>query len=143
MELEKLKLQEIPQVYEIERLSFPDPHTISMITASVMNPACEFWVGKVGGKIVGFVEFWVMYEESHVIDIAVHPDFRSKGYGKTLMKHLIERSKALGAKKIFLEVRPSNTIAINLYKKFGFSESGIRKMYYKNEDALIMEKTIQ
>lgn len=142
MEFEKLKREDIPEVYEIEKLSFTDPHSIASMTAAIMNPACEFWVVREGNKIAGFVEFWIMYDESHIIDIAVHPEFRRRGIGKKLMEFLIEKSSAAGAKKIFLEVRPSNTPAIALYKKMGFVESGMRTKYYKDEDALIMSKTL-
>ncbi len=113
------------------------------MTAALMNPACEFWVARgEDGKIIGFIEFWLMYDESHVIDIAVHPDYRRQGLGEELMKFLIEKSSSGGAKKIFLEVRPSNQPAISLYKKMGFIESGRRIKYYKDEDAIIMSKTL-
>lgn len=142
MKFEKLRPEHIKEVHEIEKLSFKDPHTVEMISSAILNPACEFWLLIESEKILGFIEFWIMYEESHIIDIAVHPEFRKKGYGQKLMEFMIEKSRELGAKKVFLEVRPSNQVAINLYKKCGFSESGLRKKYYKDEDAIIMKKDL-
>ncbi len=142
MKFEKLGAEHIREVYEIEKLSFNDPHTMSMIASSILNPACEFWLLIESEKVVGFIEFWIMYEESHIIDIAVHPEFRKKGYGQKLIEFMLEKSRMSGTKKVFLEVRPSNKDAINLYKKYGFSESGVRKKYYRDEDAIIMKKDI-
>jgi len=142
MKLEKLKREDIPEVYEIEKLSFAEPHSVASMAAAIMNPACEFWVARDENKIIGFIEFWLMYDESHVIDIAVRPEYRRKGIGKYLMEFLVEKSAEAGAKKIFLEVRPSNTPARSLYKKMGFVESGRRTGYYKDEDAIIMSKNL-
>jgi ribosomal-protein-alanine N-acetyltransferase len=81
-----------------------------------------------------------MVDESHVTTIATHPDYRGRGVGELLLSSLIDVSYEIGARVVTLEVRVSNSIAQNLYRKYGFREAGIRKRYYSDnhEDALIM-----
>lgn len=91
-------------------------------------------------SIVGFAGLWLMVDESHITTIAVHPDYRGRGVGESLMSALIGVSYEIGARMVTLEVRVSNTVAQNLYRKYGFKEAGIRRRYYSDnhEDALIM-----
>jgi len=81
-----------------------------------------------------------MVDEAHVTTIALHPDYRGRGLGELLLTNLIDISYDIGAKWVTLEVRVSNYIAQNLYRKYGFREAGLRHRYYSDnqEDALIM-----
>lgn len=92
------------------------------------------------GTIVGYAGLWLMLDEAHVTTIAVRPAVRGQGIGELLFVGLIDLACALGAKYVTLEVRMSNTIAQNLYRKYGFRDEGVRKRYYSDngEDALIM-----
>jgi len=94
------------------------------------------------GLVVGFAGMWIILDEAHITNIAVHPEYRGFGIGTMLMESLISICKIENVIGITLEVRVSNQRAINLYKKFGFVEEGIRKAYYEDnkEDALIMWK---
>lgn len=91
-------------------------------------------------SIVGFAGLWLMVDESHITTIAVHPDYRGQGVGETLLSALIGISYDIGARMVTLEVRVSNAIAQNLYRKYGFKEAGVRRRYYSDnhEDAYIM-----
>ena len=91
-------------------------------------------------SIVGFAGLWLMVDESHITTIAVHPDYRGQGVGETLLSALIGISYDIGARMVTLEVRVSNTVAQNLYRKYGFKEAGVRRRYYSDnhEDAYIM-----
>jgi ribosomal-protein-alanine N-acetyltransferase len=91
-------------------------------------------------SIVGFAGLWLMVDEAHVTTIAVHPDHRHRGVGELMLAALIEHAYDIGARVVTLEVRVSNTVAQNLYRKYGFREAGIRRRYYSDndEDALIM-----
>jgi [ribosomal protein S18]-alanine N-acetyltransferase len=91
-------------------------------------------------SIVGFAGLWLMVDEAHVTTIATHPDYRGRGVGELLLSSLIDTSYEIGARVVTLEVRVSNYVAQNLYRKYGFREAGIRKRYYSDnhEDALIM-----
>jgi len=91
-------------------------------------------------SIVGYAGIWVMTDEAHVTTIASHPDFRGRGVGELLLVALIHRGIEVGARWTTLEVRASNTVAQNLYRKYTFKEMGVRRRYYSDngEDALVM-----
>src|SRR5205823_14215141 len=91
-------------------------------------------------SIVGYAGIWVMTDEAHVTTIASHPDFRGRGIGELLLVALIRRGIEVGARWTTLEVRASNTVAQNLYRKYTFKEMGVRRRYYSDngEDALVM-----
>jgi ribosomal-protein-alanine N-acetyltransferase len=90
--------------------------------------------------IAGFVGLWLLVDEAHIINIAVRESYRGRGIGELLMISCIEKSAQLKAKVVTLEVRSSNTIAQNLYTKYGFKKTGLRRGYYTDnkEDAFIM-----
>lgn len=90
--------------------------------------------------IVGFAGCWISFEEAQVMNIAVARSARGRDIGKMLMVRLMCAAAERGADRMTLEVRPSNTVARNLYKQMGFAETGIRKGYYQDdgEDAIIM-----
>jgi [ribosomal protein S18]-alanine N-acetyltransferase len=91
-------------------------------------------------SISGFLGMWLMVDEAHIINIAVREAYRGKGIGELLLISGIDMATNLKASMVTLEVRVSNTIAQNLYAKYGFNNVGVRKKYYtdNNEDALIM-----
>lgn len=90
--------------------------------------------------LAGYAGLWLMLDEAHVTTIAVRPVARGQGLGELLFVGLVDLALSLGAKYMTLEVRVSNTVAQNLYRKYGFHDEGIRKRYYSDdgEDALIM-----
>jgi len=90
--------------------------------------------------IVGYGGYWLMLGECHICTLAVRPDWRGRGLGELVLAELINAGLRRGAEVITLEVRVSNTVAINLYKKYGFVIVGLRKRYYSDngEDAHIM-----
>ncbi len=100
-------------------------------------------VNKKTDKVLGFAGMWLIIDECHITNIAVHPNYRKLGIGNILMNKIITICKERNITGITLEVRESNTPAKNLYYKYGFKDSGIRKGYYadNNEDALLMWKT--
>ncbi len=99
---------------------------------------------RVSEYIIGFVGMWLMVDEAHIINIAVRGVCRGKGIGELLLISCIDLAYKLKATVVTLEVRASNTIAQNLYTKYGFNQVGLRKKYYtdNNEDALIMTTDI-
>ena len=90
--------------------------------------------------ITGFLGTWYMVDEAHIISVGVRGAFRGSGIGELLVIAAIEQAMDRRAAVVTLEVRPSNMAAINLYRKYGFKEKGLRKGYYADnrEDALIM-----
>jgi ribosomal-protein-alanine acetyltransferase len=91
-------------------------------------------------SIVGYAGIWVMTDEAHVTTIASSPNVRGKGVGELLLLALIHRGIEVGARWMTLEVRASNAVAQNLYRKYTFKEMGVRRRYYSDngEDALVM-----
>ena len=90
--------------------------------------------------IVGFAGFWVMADEAHIINLAVRETHRHRGIGELLLITTIDLASQLNARIITLEVRASNTAAVNLYGKYGFIQVGLRRAYYvdNKEDAILM-----
>ena len=93
--------------------------------------------------IVAYAGCWVLANEGHITNVAVDPDYQGQGLGRRLLNELTSRVKALGVDSMTLEVRPSNTVAINLYTSLGFRSVGQRPKYYTNpvEAAEIMWNT--
>lgn len=90
-------------------------------------------------KIVGFIEYRVLYETADIINIAVHPNYEKKGIGTKLVERLID---SYFIEHVMLEVRESNTNAINFYKKNKFEIIRTIKNYYGNDNALVMERKL-
>ena len=90
--------------------------------------------------LYGYAGLWLMVDEAHITTIAVRPEFRGKGLGELVLCGLVDTALEVSARIMTLEVRVSNTVAQNLYLKYGFKQSGLRRRYYSdnNEDALIM-----
>ena len=92
------------------------------------------------GHIIGFAGFWVMADEAHLINIAVRESGRRRGIGELLLISVVDLAVELDASIITLEVRASNTAAQNLYRKYGFTQVGLRRGYYisEREDGVLM-----
>ena len=93
-------------------------------------------------KIVGFLLYSLIYDRIEIDNIEVMGEYRNKGIGTKLMSYLIAIAIENKVINITLEVRISNEIARNLYKKFGFREVALRKFYYGDEDGILMEKQV-
>jgi ribosomal-protein-alanine N-acetyltransferase len=100
-------------------------------------------VSMMDAKVVGFVGMWMYADEAHVATIATHPDWRGRGIGERILLDVLREAQRRHARQATLEVRVSNTVAQNLYRKYGFEEVGRRKSYYQDnrEDALLMTVT--
>ena len=146
--IEKMKIEYIDDVYEIDKLSVPIPWSKNSIEEEMNNILAKFIVAKENEKVIGFAMCWFVMDECHIGNIAVHPNYRNQGVATQLLDNLISNcQKEHGTQNLLLEVRVSNEPAIGLYKKLGFEELVIRKHYYKNpngtyEDALIMTKEL-
>jgi [ribosomal protein S18]-alanine N-acetyltransferase len=92
--------------------------------------------------IVGYAILSVAAAEAHILNLCVAEQFQHQGLGRQLLDHLLQLARSLSVERIFLEVRPSNTAAIQLYESAGFSRMGLRKEYYRaingREDALVL-----
>ncbi len=141
--IRRMEERDLPEVLAIERVSFPNPWHESTFRGEIQNKSISFpWVmvREPGDQVVGYIIFWKVGEEVQVNNIAIHPDFRRRGLGESLLREVISWVKKEGAQFITLEVRPSNLAARALYQKLGFRTIGLRRFYYSNpvEDALVM-----
>ena len=183
--VEPMRLEHIPAVSAIEKLSFPQPWPQNAYRREITENRMAHYVvvrrlgdppaaasppmtppvaqsndilGRLGRmlrpaqpprsvelqeelrSIVGYAGIWVMTDEAHITTIASHPDVRGMGVGEFLLVALIHRGIEIGARWMTLEVRASNAVAQNLYRKYTFKEMGVRRRYYSDngEDALVM-----
>ena len=121
---------------------FSDPWSENSVSSELKNKLALWLVAEENGTVAGYIGSQTCGEESDVMNVAVHPDFRRRGIAEALVHALVAELKAIGSHCLTLEVRASNVPAIALYEKMGFSEIGRRKNYYRNprEDALILRK---
>ena len=138
----EMKPEHVAQVADLEKLCFADPWS-EMSIASELENIWSYWLVAVcGEQVVGYIGSQSSIDESDVMNVAVHPDWRRRGIAEKLMIDLISALKNRGSHALLLEVRASNSPAIALYEKMGFQQVGLRKNYYRNpkEDALILRK---
>lgn len=141
--IRKMRKEDIDEIHAIEVKSFADPWSkSSMETMLEENNKTYCLVGTVNEEVVGYAFTWMIIDEMHIGDIAVREDFRNQGIGIKVMDSLLETAKERGCTVCWLEVRPSNNTALNLYERFGFIQVAVRKKYYSNngEDALILAR---
>ena len=142
MIIEKMNATHVPQIAELEKLCFSDPWSEKSIETELSCRLSVWLVALEGEQVVGYVGSQTVIDESDMMNIAVHPDFRRKGIAEALVAALVDELKKLESHCLTLEVRASNEPAQKLYEKLGFSQIGRRPKYYRNprEDALILRK---
>lgn len=118
----------------------PDPEPRRNWLANLLPARFGVQVTPSPYPVVGYGGIWLTVDEAHITTIASAPEVRGKGIGELLLNGLIDLGLELGARFMTLEVRVSNTVAQNLYLKYGFEARGTRRRYYtdNNEDALVM-----
>ena len=139
--IEEAKAGDLPEVVKIEEASFSDPWSYNMFKSELSNPLSHTWIARdMSGVLVGYICFWLIEGEAHVLNLAVHPLYRRKGIGSGLINTSLEYWKKLALNIIYLEVRESNKAALRLYERFGFRMISRRPKYYRNpkEDAYVM-----
>lgn len=136
---------DLPQVMEIERLSFAsDPWTPGLFLHELKLDFSRLHVARTADaahRLVGYACWWLVGDEVHILNLAVHPRARGCGAGRALVQRILDDAIAHHAVSVSLEVRPENASALGLYRGMGFTEIGLRKHYYaRGEDAVIMER---
>jgi ribosomal-protein-alanine N-acetyltransferase len=162
--LRDMTIEDIPQVMNIDRLSFDVPWSETSYRYEINNtsysymvvleyrrhrpiPRWQRWLNvtpKLERRIVGYGGMWFIQGEAHISTIAVHPRARGRGWGEVLLAAMVQRGIHLGATEVGLEVRVTNATAQNLYRKWGFQIADVKKGYYRNndEDAYDMRLTV-
>lgn len=140
MFIRKMEVSDLEEVCAIERETFSDPWSKISFLETISDKNNYYLVAIVDGSVAGYCGYCGVAGEGYIYNVAVGSSFRRQGIGFRMIKELIKKAEYRGITSMTLEVRKSNHSAINLYKKLGFVETGIRKEFYTNplEDAIIM-----
>jgi len=137
--LRPMEAADVPAVAGLEAAAFTDPWSERTLAEELALSDRRYLVaiGEDGG-LAGYGGLMLVGEDAHVLTIAVDPRRRRRGLGTRLLSRLVDEAIAAGARHLTLEVRVSNDAARALYGKFGFEPVGVRRRYYRDEDALVM-----
>lgn len=138
----EMTLSDIEQVYAIECQCFSQPWSVeSLIGELTRNSDISYYVvAEDDGKIVGYAGIWIMFDEAHMTNIAVIPEYRRKGIARRIILEMMREAVSRNASNMTLEVREFNFKAQNLYFSLDFKKAGVRRRYYSDtgENALIL-----
>ena len=141
--IEAMTLADLDEISELENMVFTTPWPRGAFEGELTtNALARYLVARLNKKIVGYIGIWLIFNEGHITNIAVHPDYRRRGIGDTLLQRLLSNAKGCSIESLTLEVRRSNLAAQKLYEKYGFIFTSVRPGYYTDnkEDALIYWK---
>jgi ribosomal-protein-alanine N-acetyltransferase len=137
-----MQAQDLFHVVAIEQAAYPFPWTLGIFQDCLRVGYC-CWLAELEQTVVGYGVMSVVVDESHILNICIHPQWQGKGLGRKLIQRLLKLARQHGAETAFLEVRESNRVAVAFYEKLGFVQIGRRRDYYpapadSREDALVM-----
>jgi ribosomal-protein-alanine N-acetyltransferase len=137
--------EDLAHVSDIERRSYDFPWSHGVFRDCLLA-GYQCIVLERDGELIGYAILSVAAGEAHILNLCVKPEFRSHGYGERLLDDILLRARTSSVREIFLEVRPSNTNALALYKKKGFYKVANRPAYYQahdgREDAAVLAKKL-
>ena len=139
---EPMRVEDLDEVLEIERASFGMPWSRGAFTYEIeRNRVAHCWVMREDERVAGYLCLWEVADELHITNVAVHPAYRRRGIGRSMLAAVLDDAIRRSLSLVGLEVRPTNAEARALYESFGFRVVGRRRGYYYDtgEDALIME----
>ncbi len=138
--LRQMRLEDVPRVMSIEKECFPTPWHESAYLTEISNRSAYYIVAADENDIYGYAGMWVIMDEAHITTLGVAKNARGKKTGERLLVGLLDEAMKRGARRATLEVRQSNEVAQNLYRKYGFIPAAIRRGYYtdNNENAIVM-----
>ncbi|GAB2565875.1 ribosomal protein S18-alanine N-acetyltransferase [Dyella jejuensis] len=141
LEMRAMRREDLPRVGALEIASYDFPWTAG-IFGDCLKAGHPCWVLCSEGQVIGYGILSVGAGEAHVLNVCIGPEHRGQGFGRHLMRRLLDIARWNGAERVFLEVRPSNPNAQQLYASLGFREIGRRPRYYPahggREDAIVM-----
>ena len=142
MKIVKMNSSHVPQIARLEEICFSEPWSEKSIASELENTLSLWLVALDGETVAGYIGSQTVMDETDMMNVAVHPEYRRQGIGEALVMALIRQLQQTGSRNLSLEVRTSNVSARNLYEKLGFIQVGKRPRYYRNprEDAYILRK---
>ncbi|MBU1664079.1 MAG: ribosomal protein S18-alanine N-acetyltransferase [Gammaproteobacteria bacterium] len=136
-----MRSEDLDALIKIERASYPYPWTLINFR-DCLDSGYSCWVGEVEGALAGYWILMMAVGEGHILNCCIAPAWQGRGFGRSLVEDLIDTAREHGTETLYLEVRPSNTRAVNLYQRIGFESIALRRNYYPadqgREDALVM-----
>lgn len=142
MQFLPLAVEHLRDVVAIEEQSFPTPWTKALFEREIAVPISHFFVVTDGAVLAGYGGYWLAGDEASIVNMAVHPQYRSRGVGRRILSFLLDDARARGARTAVLDVRKNNTPARCLYESSGFHVCGERARYYGSEDAILMTRDL-
>ncbi|MBI3542351.1 MAG: ribosomal protein S18-alanine N-acetyltransferase [Deltaproteobacteria bacterium] len=127
-------------VLAIERVCYPEPciaWTEEAFRQEIEKPFSNFLVltdDATDTILTGYIVFWLLFDECHILNVAVHPDWRGLGIATRLVRHAVAAAVKKDMKRVFLEVRKTNTPAVELYQRLGFFVDHVKPTFYENGD---------
>ncbi len=145
IEIRDMVNSDLNRVVEIENLCFKAPWGKDDLYREINdNKLAVMQVITVNDLVVGFCDYWNTFDSGTICQIAIHPVYQHQKLGSKLLEEVFKDAKAKKTRTLTLEVRASNTKAINFYKKYGFKVTLIKEAYYSNgEDAIYMIKEVE
>jgi ribosomal-protein-alanine N-acetyltransferase len=146
LQLRAMRAEDIPRIVDIEKDGFKHPWSAELLRRELHHD----WSSSVvatepagpgnAERVIGFIVFWTVHDEIHVLNVAVALEARRRGVARVLMEEAAARGRRAGARLATLEVRRSNEPAITLYRDLGYRQVGVRPNYYvdEGEDAIVM-----
>jgi len=142
---EPMRPEDIDAVLAVEQGAYPFPWTRANFADSLVA-GYSAWICRIEGELIGYAVMMLVLDEAHLLNITVATGWQRHGYGMLIMHHLFTIARMHGAKRMFLEVRPTNAPGQGLYKQLGFETIGRRRGYYPagavREDAVVMALTL-
>lgn len=140
--LRRMTEADLDAVMAIEEASFASPWSRTGFENELTKEYGAPLVAETGGEIVGYLIRWMIVDEVHIANIAVHPEYRRRGIARAMMEDSLSRTE--GFRWVGLEVRDGNEAALGLYEALGFRRLGVREKYYEQEnaDAILMIKEL-
>jgi [ribosomal protein S18]-alanine N-acetyltransferase len=140
--IESMRSGDIDDVMQVETSSQPCPWTPEMFLQELQRDQAHIDVLRrdSDNRVVGFINYWLVLDELHLLNVAILPEERRRGHARRLIEHMLDFARQSSCRVVMLEVRRSNEAALAMYRNFGFSSVGMRPGYYadNNEDAILM-----
>jgi ribosomal-protein-alanine N-acetyltransferase len=133
-----LAAEDVSSAARLEAQVYSQPWTENMFREEISQPYRTYLAAEIEGSVAGYGGVMVVGDEAHITTVVVDPTRRGHRLGTRLMLGLVDAALAAEARSLTLEVRVSNEAAQALYRRFGMAPVGVRKQYYRDEDALIM-----
>ncbi|MBN2802221.1 MAG: ribosomal protein S18-alanine N-acetyltransferase [Deltaproteobacteria bacterium] len=145
-EIKEVTIKDLQTIVEIENECFSSPWPVESFKSEIEKLSWSVtYIAAIDESAAGFMLLWQINNEFHLQKIGVLKKFRNRGVAHSMITFIIEQAKRRSLSRILLEVRGTNSGALNLYKKNGFEIMDVRKGYYTDsgDDALVMELKIE